>query len=300
MEPTIDEDDDAGEEEAAEKESPASVNPEAAKQLAIQGKNEEEASLEGGVEKGHHHTNDLLGLSPSSLLDQSSSSSSSIPLDMRKKRVTAKSSVKKSNHSTGPRTPVQNGIQGKKLASSSSKTTSGSKGDKVNGKGSKSAPSSSSSEHMNSSVVTQEETLEEKMKTREKLLAALTALNGQHRGVRTSVQSLSAQLSHDHDEIKVQVPADDDDEDEDEEESDSIILSGKKGEVSPRGSFDAERLKAFNVIEFCSFFSSCCLNPSLTPVMAFFSFTLIIYSSRQSPSVLRLMFLPIYRRESLL
>jgi hypothetical protein len=254
MEPTsIDEDDDdAGREEEEEQEglSPHTLNPEAKDKMErqqLQGgikliadPNEEE---EGGKKKQglhDHDTNDLIGREDDETLV-------SIPLDMRKKRAAKKVSLKKSNHST--RIPLQN--SGRKLASSS-KGTAGSKSCKATSKGgsNKELTTTSSGGYLNSG---EEESPEDRLKTREKLLAALTALNGQQssRVPRTqTIKASSAQRHHQlnscsasRDQIKVEVPEEEDD-DDDEEENDSMIFS--KGDVS--GSFDAERLKAFNVI----------------------------------------------------
>lgn len=98
-----------------------------------------------------------------------------------------------------------------------------------------------------------------KMRNREKLLAALTVLNG-YRGIQpltlpsstATASQLSLNNSSSSDQIKVEV---DDDDDDDEEENDALLLSseGVMGK-SFHGSFDPERLKAFNVIQFPSLF----------------------------------------------
>jgi hypothetical protein len=104
---------------------------------------------------------------------------------------------------------------------------------------------------------------ETKMRNREKLLAALTALNG-YRGIQpvtlpssTATASQVSLNSSSSDQIKVEV---DDDDDDDEEENDALLLSGEgvmgKSD-SFHGSGDPERLKAFNVIQFPCLFLLC-------------------------------------------
>ena len=203
----------------------------------------------GGVLSGHHHSNDLR-FSASSPGPASSSS----PLDMTKKRATkATSPGKKSNHSS--RTSSE--TTGKKLASSSAKGRSNAKTKatafRSNASSTGSLKASIPSSLSTSDQSEQHESLEEKMKTREKLLAALTALNG-HRGIRPASSSKAVSSLHhpvsSQDAVKLEIA--DDDDDEDEEENDGILFSGIKGDASASltGSFDPERLKAFNVISF--------------------------------------------------
>ena len=203
----------------------------------------------GGVSSGHHDSNDLRFNASSP-----GPASSSFPLDMTKKRTSkATSPGKKSNHST--RTSSE--TTAKKLVSSSTRGRSNAKTKatafRSNTSSTGSLKASTPSSLSTSDQSEQHESLEEKMKTREKLLAALTALNG-HRGIRPALSSKTVSSLHhpvSMDAVKLEMA--DDDDDEDEEENDGILFSGIKGDASASsltGSFDPERLKAFNVISF--------------------------------------------------